>query len=104
MQNLNKLHYPLFKITLNEACLLSEGVRKVNPCEYTFLCPALRYIGEELHMAKCERVLHKKIVVALNYHSTLDSYLGISGSITFGELHKLRKIWVKKLLKHNGYM
>lgn len=108
--NLNKLDYPMFKITLNEAWLLTEALRYLRKrkdllsCHY--LCGSLDMVADDYPSEKngC-RKLGSKLMVSLNGYSTLHAYFNIFwDDRSLDEvIQKLRRIWIKKLLKHNGY-
>ena len=109
--NLNKLNYPLFKITLDEAWLLTEARKKLHHKPY--VCVALDYVEKAYPCEEkaCER-LREKIGQSIRCHSFLSGHL--SNRLPLGqEWHaitdwsnqkKLRQIWIKKLLQHNGYL
>lgn len=103
--NLNKLNYPMFKITLNEAFLLVEANKHLGAGE-KLLCCALNMARFEYQKErKAILKLKQKISIAIRGKSFLSRYMNENGDLSSFDYipHKLRKVRVKKLLAHNGY-
>lgn len=104
----NKLGYPLFKITLNEVWLLNEAQKYLRDTKRrkgeTLLCFALDVVAEQYPKEiKRVAILQEKIRRSLMGCLTLGWYLG--RPYCNDEYHqKIRRIWIRKLLKHNGYL
>jgi hypothetical protein len=102
--NYNKLPYPLFKITLNEATMLVLARKHLNVTN-GFLCNALMRIQKPFNITTMR--LRDKIMKSIegkHENPTIPNYFQNDKGIT-ADLHdaELRKVWIDKLLKHNGY-
>lgn len=104
--NLNKLNYPMFKITLNEAFLLVEALKRLRGGAW-YLCQALHLVWRHYpteDAAVCR--LKKKIRASLQGHNFLTEHMSPQlKNLPYrkGNSIRLRKAWIKKLLAYNGY-
>lgn len=106
--NLNKLTYPMFKITLNEAFLLVEANKRLGRGEYQehLLCCALNLVKNHYPSeSKAVQKLKLKITKVIDRKGYLSIFMRENGGLNTYDFvsHKLRKAWIKKLLAYNGY-
>lgn len=106
--------FPMFKITLIEAVLLEECLKRLRKKLRTgvgqvLLCANIGDIGEQddcvFTWVERDR-LRRKIVNSLSSRNvnTLTSYLGFDVlSSTIEQRAQFRIRWINLLLKHNGY-
>ena len=102
--NLNKLDYPMFKITVTEALLLIEARKHLRAGGgYWYLCSAVTEAANKNDVS-CSVLnkLHGKIAKSLDRSTTLFSFFREKG-LSISGCGPLRLIWIKKLLAHNGY-
>lgn len=102
-KELKALPYPLFKITLTEAYILTEARKYLGgkARQWIILCGAIDEVvrGGAATEAQ-EKNLSQKIKKSLSGMSTLSGFQGANGG---ANAVQRRKIWIQKLLKHNGY-
>lgn len=102
--NIKELNYPMFELTVDEAWLLIQARKHLKEaCSYR-LCNSLWYVYKK-YRAEESRIdkLKLKIQKSLGCHITLESYFN-SYHLFRSEKIKLRKEWIRKLLKHNQYL
>lgn len=99
--NIKKLNYPMFKITLMEAVILTEAIKRFRAQKNSRLCYAVHAVVLvlELKISYYHKLRHK-IVVSLRGKAVLESALGL---YVGHQQRDMRIIWIKKLLAHNGY-
>ena len=94
--SINKLNYPIFKVTLDEAAILTESLKYLNERNSYYLCRAVESAaGSCGYSDGYLNSLHKKINNSLSGCGTLFMYLSASGNPGFGG-YRIRRAWVKK--------
>jgi hypothetical protein len=102
--NLNKLDYPMFKITVTQALLLIEARKRIAKKLNSRVCYAVSYAAEDLGLGYggTEPIrLRKKVCASILGNGLLENFFGYQTNCS--QQYELRKIWIKKLLAHNGY-
>lgn len=98
----------MFKITLNEAFLLVEANKRLGYGDHKqhLLCSALNLVERSYpNEQKAIFKLKEKISVSIDGKAYLSSYMFSTGNLPSYDFvsHKLRLVWIKKLLAYNGY-
>jgi len=106
---LNNLAYPMFKITLDEAVILTEAINYLgNKYPEPWSVGLHAAIGLtffwQCDVNKCIKLCQKvtKSLSNAKWVISLYSHLDIP-EMDRDEGIKAHRIWIKKLLKHNGY-
>ncbi len=90
--------FPLFKITLDEACALVFARGPLTKGSQCMLCTTIQSLPPLFASAKVKYSLRAKLCKSLEGYSHLCAYVGHSYYDP-----KLRVRWIKALLKYNGY-
>jgi hypothetical protein len=104
--DIKKLPYPMFKITLTEAVILTDAAKLLNGSDprSQYLCVAVDRVTYRLCLsAKTAIALKAKISRAMEFWASLATYFSRHGVELGDNNYQARRIWIKKLLAHNGY-